>query len=122
MSSQTIIKPFDMLKLVNHFELFHFSYPVKTKLVKREGDTLKVVHKLVGELLIEVEGDFNPNASLLDMDNRYTVKITKVIYKDACIMAILEAFNQMDAIYEQALRLFTERCPPVAINLSQQIN
>ena len=69
---------------------------------------LKIVTEHVGELEIEGMGYFNPNASLLDIFDRYGVDIDFVKWNGTDIKPVLEVTGAMDEITEAAIRYFAQ--------------
>jgi hypothetical protein len=83
---------------------FAFHYPLKHKVVR----DLKIVTEHVGDLEIEGIGYFNPNASLLDIFDRYCVDIDFVKWNGTDIKPVLEVTGAMDEITEAAIRYFAQ--------------
>jgi hypothetical protein len=83
---------------------FAFHFPLKHKVVR----DLKIVTEHVGDLEIEGIGYFNPNASLLDIFDRYGVDIDFVKWKGTDIKPVLEVTGAMDEITEAAIRYFAQ--------------
>ena len=83
---------------------FTFHFPLKHKVVR----DLKIVTEHVGDLEIEGMGYFNPNASLLDIFDRYTVDIDFVKWNGTDIKPVLEVTGAMDEITEAAIRYFAQ--------------
>jgi hypothetical protein len=83
---------------------FTFHFPLKHKVVR----DLKIVTEHVGDLEIEGIGYFNPNASLLDIFDRYGVDIDFVKWHGTDIKLVLEVTGAMDEITEAAVRYFAQ--------------
>jgi hypothetical protein len=83
---------------------FAFHFPLKHKVVR----DLKIVTEHVGDLEIEGMGYFNPNASLLDIFDRYGVDIDFVKWNGTDIKPVLEVTGAMDEITEAAIRYFAQ--------------
>jgi hypothetical protein len=83
-------------------QTFEFHYPLKHKVVR----DLKIVTEVVGELVVEGVGYFNPSASVLDLFDRYTVDIDFVKWNGTDIRPVLEVSGGMDEISEAATRYF----------------
>lgn len=81
---------------------FSFSYPLKHKVVRN----LKIVTERVGDLLVEGTGYFDPNASMLDIFDRYSVDIDFVKWNNTDIKPVLEVTGAMEEITEAAIRYF----------------
>jgi hypothetical protein len=81
---------------------FSFHYPLKHKVVR----DLKIVTEHVGDLVIEGIGYFNPNASVLDIFDRYSVDIDFVRWNNTDIKPVLEVTGAMDDVVEAAIRYF----------------
>lgn len=83
---------------------FHFSYPLKHKVVR----DLKIVTEYVGDLHIEAVGYFNARASRLDVYDRYAVDIDFVKWNGTDIKPVLEVAGNMEDIEEAAIRYFAQ--------------
>ncbi|RYY40372.1 MAG: hypothetical protein EOO08_04360 [Chitinophagaceae bacterium] len=81
---------------------FIFHYPLKHKIVR----DLRIVTELVGELVIEGTGYFCPEASPIDVFDRYGVDIDFVKWNGTDIRPVLEVTGQMEGIEEAAVRYF----------------
>jgi hypothetical protein len=81
---------------------FIFSYPLKQKVVRN----LKIVTEHVGDLTIEGVGYFNPNASILDIYDRFTVDIEFIKWNGTDIKPVLEVTGGIDEITDAAIRFF----------------
>ncbi len=81
---------------------FHFSYPLRHKVVR----DLRVVTEEVGQLEVEGRGYFHPSASVLDIYDRYTVDIDFVRWNGTDIRPVLEVTGGLDEIQEAAVRHF----------------
>src|SRR5947209_17647446 len=81
---------------------FLFHYPLKHKVVR----DLRIVTEHVGELVVEGIGYFNPNASVFDLFDRYSVDIDFVKWNGTDIKPVLEVTGAMDDIMEAATRYF----------------
>jgi hypothetical protein len=81
---------------------FAFEYPLKQKVVRN----LKIVTEHVGDLAIEGVGYFNPNASILDIYERFTVDIEFIKWNGTDIKPVLEVTGGIDEITESAIRFF----------------
>jgi len=79
---------------------FSFHYPLRHKVVR----DLKIVTEEVGELEVEGKAYFNPNASVLDIFERYAVDIDFVRWKGTDIRPVLEVTGAMEDITEAAIR------------------
>jgi hypothetical protein len=83
---------------------FTFRFPLKHKVVR----DLKIVTEHVGDLEVEGIGYFNPNASMLDIFDRYGVDIDFVKWHGTDIKPVLEVTGAMDEITEAAIRYFAQ--------------
>ena len=81
---------------------FVFNYPLKQKVVRN----LRIVTDHVGDLQIEALGYFNPNASVLDIFDRYTVDIDFIKWNGTDIKSVLEITGGFEEIHEAAIRHF----------------
>ena len=88
----------------NRAKNFTFHYPLKHKVVR----DLKIVTEQVGDLVVEGLGYFNPQASVLDIFDRFDVDIEYVKWNGTDIKAVLEVTGTMDEITEAALRYFAQ--------------
>jgi len=83
---------------------FTFHFPLKHKVVR----DLKIVTEHVGDLEIEGMGYYNPNASLLDIFDRYGVEIDFVKWHGRDIKPVLEVTGAMEEVTEAAIRYFAQ--------------
>jgi len=83
---------------------FYFLYPLKHKVVR----DLKIVTEHVGDLLIEGKGYFNPEASPIDVFDRYSVDIDFVRWQGTDIKPVLEVSGQLGDLEEAAIRYFAQ--------------
>ena len=81
---------------------FEFTYPLKQKVVRN----LRIVTDHVGDLHVEGVGYFNPNASVLDIFDRYTVDIEFIKWNGTDIKPVLEITGGFEDIHEAAIRHF----------------
>ncbi|TCZ71431.1 hypothetical protein [Flaviaesturariibacter aridisoli] len=81
---------------------FVFHYPLKHKVVR----DLKIVTEHVGDLVIEGKGYFNPDASPIDVFDRYSVDIDFVKWNGTDIRLVLEVTGQLEDLEEAAIRYF----------------
>jgi hypothetical protein len=81
---------------------FTFHYPLKQKVVR----DLKIVTEYVGDLAVEGIGYFDPNASVLDIFDRFSVDIDFVKWNGTDIKRVLEITGGMEPITEAAVRFF----------------
>ncbi|TCJ11991.1 hypothetical protein EPD60_15645 [Flaviaesturariibacter flavus] len=81
---------------------FVFHYPLKHKVVR----DLKIVTEHVGDLVIEGTGYFNPEASPIDVFDRYSVDIDFVKWNGTDIRPVLEVTGQIEDLEEAAIRYF----------------
>jgi hypothetical protein len=81
---------------------FVFHYPLKHKVVR----DLKIVTEHVGDLVIEGTGYFNPDASPIDVFDRYSVDIDFVKWNGTDIRPVLEVTGQLEDLEEAAIRYF----------------
>ncbi|RYZ23949.1 MAG: hypothetical protein EOO16_03040 [Chitinophagaceae bacterium] len=81
---------------------FVFHYPLKHKVVR----DLKIVTEHVGDLVIEGTGYFNPEASPIDVFDRYSVDIDFVKWNGTDIRPVLEVTGQLEDLEEAAIRYF----------------
>ena len=88
-----------MRKQQRHFE---FTYPLKQKVVRN----LRIVTEHVGDLHVEGVGYFDPEASILDIFDRYSVDLEYVKWNGVDIMPVLEVTGGMEEITEAAVRAF----------------
>lgn len=83
---------------------FVFHYPLKHKVVR----DLKIVTEHVGDLVIEGKGYFNPEASPIDVFDRYSVDIDFVKWNGTDIRPVLEVTGQLEDLEEAAIRYFAQ--------------
>ena len=83
---------------------FVFHYPLKHKVVR----DLKIVTEYVGDLVIEGKGYFNPEASPIDVFDRYSVDIDFVKWNGTDIRPVLEVTGQLEDLEEAAIRYFAQ--------------
>jgi hypothetical protein len=81
---------------------FVFHYPLKHKVVR----DLRIVTEHVGDLVIEGTGYFNPDASPIDVFDRYSVDIDFVKWNGTDIRPVLEVTGQLEDLEEAAIRYF----------------
>ncbi|MDB5250997.1 MAG: hypothetical protein JWP27_166 [Flaviaesturariibacter sp.] len=81
---------------------FVFHYPLKQKVVR----DLKIVTEYVGELVVEGTGYFDPEASPIDVFDRYSVDIDFVRWNGTDIRPVLEVTGQMEDLEEASIRFF----------------
>jgi hypothetical protein len=81
---------------------FVFHYPLKQKVVR----DLKIVTEQVGELIVEGTGYFDPEASPIDVFERYSVDIDFVRWNGTDIRPVLEVTGQMEDLEEASIRFF----------------
>lgn len=81
---------------------FVFQYPLKQKVVRN----LRIVSEQVGELTVEGSGYFNPEASVLDLFERFSVDLDFVRWNGTDIKPVLEVTGGLDEIIEAATRHF----------------
>ncbi|MFL5789054.1 MAG: hypothetical protein ACJ748_13425 [Flavisolibacter sp.] len=83
---------------------FAFDYPLKNKVVR----DLRIVTEHIGDLKVEGVGYFNPEASVLDIFERYTVDIDFIKWNGKDIKPVLEVIGKdtLDEIIEAAVRYF----------------
>ncbi|RYY95582.1 MAG: hypothetical protein EOO11_15500 [Chitinophagaceae bacterium] len=84
---------------------FVFHYPLKHKVVR----DLKIVTEHVGDLVIEGKGYFNPEASPIDVFDRYSVDIDFVKWNGTDIRPVLEVTGQLEDLEEAAIRYFAQQ-------------
>ncbi|RYY64263.1 MAG: hypothetical protein EOO12_10120 [Chitinophagaceae bacterium] len=89
-----------MMKRIEKEFVFH--YPLKHKVVR----DLKIVTEHVGDLVIEGKGYFNPDASPIDVFDRYSVDIDFVKWNGTDIRPVLEVTGQLEDLEEAAIRYF----------------
>ena len=89
-----------MMKRIEREFVFH--YPLKHKVVR----DLKIVTEHVGDLVIEGKGYFNPEASPIDVFDRYSVDIDFVKWNGTDIRPVLEVTGQLEDLEEAAIRYF----------------
>ena len=85
--------------------LFVFHYPLKHKVVR----DLKIVTEHIGDLVIEGTGYFNPEASPIDVFDRYSVDIDFVRWNGTDIRPVLEVTGQLEDLEEAAIRYFAQQ-------------
>ncbi|GAB4092234.1 hypothetical protein [Flaviaesturariibacter terrae] len=83
---------------------FVFHYPLKHKVVR----DLKIVTEYVGDLVIEGKGYFNPEASPIDVFDRYSVDIDFVKWNGTDIRPVLEVTGQLEDLEEASIRYFAQ--------------
>lgn len=84
---------------------FTFTYPLKQKVVRN----LRIVTDHVGDLQVEGVGYFNPNASVLDIFDRYTVDIEYIKWNGMDIKSVIEVTGGFEEIHEAAVREFANQ-------------
>ncbi|RYY88398.1 MAG: hypothetical protein EOO15_09155 [Chitinophagaceae bacterium] len=89
-----------MMKRIEKEFIYH--YPLKHKVVR----DLKIVTEHVGDLVIEGTGYFNPDASPIDVFDRYSVDIDYVKWNGTDIRPVLEVTGQLEDLEEAAIRYF----------------
>jgi hypothetical protein len=83
---------------------FIFYFPLKHKIVR----DLRVVTEHVGDLVIEGTGYFNPDASPIDVFDRYSVDIDFVRWNGTDIRTVLEVTGQLEDLEVAAIRYFAQ--------------
>lgn len=79
---------------------FTFNYPLKHK-VTRDS---KILTEHVGDLVVEGVGYLNPEASVLDIFDRYNADVDFVKWNGNDIKPVLEVIGSMEEIQEAAIR------------------
>lgn len=93
--------------------LFQFNFPLTKKVVRN----CQFEWDYIGDLEIAGVGYFNPNASVIDVDNRYSADIDFVKWQGQDIKSVLEMTSEatMDEIFSAALQhiagLFEQSIP-----------
>ena len=83
---------------------FSFKFPVKQKIVR----DLRIVIDHVGDLVISGTAYFNPQASLLEMDERFGVDIDFATWNGMDVKNLLDAMGCFDEVNDAALRAASE--------------
>jgi hypothetical protein len=88
---------------------FQISYPLSHKVVR----DLKIVTDKVGELVVSGLAYFNPDKSILDTHERYSIDIDFVEWNGTDIKAVLEVVGGMEEIEtfctKEAAKLFEKQ-------------
>lgn len=80
---------------------FQFTYQLKHKVVR----DLRIVTDHVGDLLVQGTAYFNPDTSVIDVNDRYSFDIDFIRWNGTDIKPVLEVVGGLEEIEEEVHRM-----------------